>query len=189
MLGPGRADGGEILALRCRQPASLSQSGCRASPAHAPPWAPEVPYPPALSWRPRGVGRGLPGAAGLPRSGEARSGGRPAGRIGRGFPGGERTKVAGLAGREGASAAPPVSPCALSPPCEVAGRPWVCAAPSSPAWRGPRLECNRTCPWGWPGERGSGWTGPLQVGWCAPGGCAGAWHSLVSGGVGLALCG
>lgn len=27
-------------------------------------------------------------------------------------------------------------------------------APSSPTWRGPRLECNRTCPWGWLGEEG-----------------------------------
>lgn len=33
------------------------------------------------------------------------------------------------------------------------------------------------------GGRGeAGWTGPLQVGLCAPGGCAGAWHDGVSGG-------
>eukprot|EP00069_Balaena_mysticetus_P008728 bmy_01122T0 len=76
-LGPGRAGGGEVVGLRCRQPASLSQSGCRASPAHAPPWAPEVPYPPALRWRPRGGRPRASGGGGAAPSGEARSGGAP----------------------------------------------------------------------------------------------------------------
>lgn len=70
-------------------------------------------------------------------------------------------------------------PVPLLCPAGSRGCPWVCLGPLLANVAGPRLECNWTCLWGWPGEREGGWTGPLQGGLCEPGGCAGAWHHRV----------
>lgn len=97
-----------------------------------------------------------PGAGGCSVWGKPARG-RPAGSVGPQTPGGEGTEAGGLAGQGGSirrGARPSLRPLpALQGRRAARG----CAlAPSSPTWRGPRLECNRTCLWGWLGRGEAG---------------------------------
>lgn len=182
--GPGtrrrRRDTG-AAAAPARPPRPQSPAAARRphTPPPQPPWAPEVPGPAGLEPEAlRGAAAGSRGR-GLLRFGEAGAGGCPTGRVGRRFPVGEGMEVAGPAEEEGGVRFPARPALRPLPALRGRGRPWVCLGPLLANVAGPRLECNWTCLWGWPGEREGGWTGPLQVGLCEPGGCAGAWHRRV----------